>query len=345
MHYIGARNVNDALVSGVLLLQQRGTVQGTRNGAARTAPGPGPVVTSYGSPTERVLLMPERDANPFFHLMEALWMLAGRDDVGFLTPFVRRMREYSDDGRTLHGAYGKRWRGWFAGGNRDQIRVVAEMLRTDPTTRRAVLTMWDPTADLNRDGRDVPCNTHCYFRCRHDGRGWVLDLTVCCRSNDAVWGAHGANAVHFSVLQEVVAAWTGYPVGTMYQVSNDYHAYLSVLGPLAAAVMDEPAEGGENLGTRTLLMNPYDLHEVRPFPVAARGVSPDSWLQDLDAFLSREGVMGYENRFFSAVAEPVMQAHEAHREGCHEQAMEAISGCRASDWRWACEDWLRRRAK
>jgi thymidylate synthase len=54
----------------------------------------------------------------------------------------------------------------------------------------------------------------------------VLDLTVLCRSNDVVWGAYGANAVHFSVLQEYLAGRIGVDVGVMYQFSNNYHGYV-----------------------------------------------------------------------------------------------------------------------
>ena len=74
---------------------------------------PSPVTTTYKRPEERVLFYKNRDANPFFHLFESIWMLAGRDDVKYLSNFNKRMEEYSDDGHTLHGAYGYRWREYF----------------------------------------------------------------------------------------------------------------------------------------------------------------------------------------------------------------------------------------
>ena len=58
------------------------------------------------------------------------------------------MEEYSDDGITLQGAYGFRWREHFGG---DQLSVIIERLRNDNTDRRCVLQMWDPLVDLNAD--------------------------------------------------------------------------------------------------------------------------------------------------------------------------------------------------
>ena len=57
-------------------------------------------------------------------------------------------------------------------------------------------------------------------------------MTVTNRSNDMIWGAYGANAVHMSVLLEYMAGMLGYGVGAYYQFSNNLHAYTSVLDKL-----------------------------------------------------------------------------------------------------------------
>ena len=75
MKVIHARNVNDAVVKGAELLKAGGLTQDSRAGG--TLEYPEPVCTVYERPLERVLFDAIRDANPFFHLMEALWMLAG----------------------------------------------------------------------------------------------------------------------------------------------------------------------------------------------------------------------------------------------------------------------------
>src|SRR3974390_2807104 len=113
MRVIKVRNVHLALPKGLALLQEYGVVRDSRNGPVTVMEEP--VTTTYIRPCERVLFWKERDANPFFHFFESLWMLAGRDDLAFLTKFVKRFEDFSDDGLTLHGAYGYRWLRYFDG--------------------------------------------------------------------------------------------------------------------------------------------------------------------------------------------------------------------------------------
>jgi thymidylate synthase len=217
-HVIRAQNVRQAYSEGMLYVRTHGREETTRNGPALVVPWP--VVTVYERPDQRVLLDLARDANPFFHALEAFWMLAGRRDVESLMRYNAGMRKYSDDGEVFHGAYGHRWRHHFG---QDQLATIIRLLRENPNDRRIVLQMWDPSADLGRSGLDFPCNNLCYFRQAAPG---VLDMTIACRSNDALFGAYGANAVHFSVLHEFVASMVGMELGSMHQISNNLHIYL-----------------------------------------------------------------------------------------------------------------------
>ena len=202
MHILTARNAHEMLPMALDRLFQIGRRRESRNGPVLQLMGP--TVLCYERPLERVLFWPQRDANPFFHLMEALWMLAGRNDVEFVKRYASRMGDYSDDGVTLNGAYGHRWRRRFGV---DQLRCVATNLQRNPECRRQVVSMWDTEWDvLNQDSKDVPCNTHAYFSRDESG---ALDMTVCNRSNDLVWGCLGANAVHFSFLLEYMAGLIG----------------------------------------------------------------------------------------------------------------------------------------
>ena len=233
MEVVRARNVNDAYKMGVALLERHGVTSPSRNGDVLVAPWP--VTTVYDHPDERVLFDETRDANPFFHLMESVWMLGGRRDSEFLNFYVRDFKSrYAEPDGHLHGAYGHRWREHFdlvdgAESAVDQLIVVGDMLFSDPTTRRAVLAMWDPISDLAADKKDLPCNTHVYFSSRRDHLDNVniLDMTVCCRSNDIVWGAYGANVVHMSVMHELMAGLSGMRLGIYRQMSNNFHMYLA----------------------------------------------------------------------------------------------------------------------
>lgn len=325
-YIIEARNVNEALARGIEYLLDEGVTETSRNG--KTIVAPGPVITEYANPLERVLFNPKRDANPFFHLMESLWMLAGRNDVDWPKFFNARFVNYSDDGTIVHGAYGYRWRKLF---DFDQIRYVTNELNQRPDSRRAVISMWDPRADVSMSlggGKDVPCNTHAYF----DLRGGKLNMTVCCRSNDVIWGAYGANAVHFSFLQEYVAAILGVDVGTYYQVSNNFHAYLDVYD---VSDLQEIAREG-------LKSNRY-THEYRPVHTYRTIHYALDWTTDLLNFMNDpNGPCEYREPFFRDVVWPMYMAWYTRKakEGTGAAYVELI---KATDWKIACREWIERR--
>src|ERR1044072_3080995 len=232
MYLINAVNVNDAYLKGLELLHRVGEESDSRAGRVLVAPMP--VVTSYLNPTQRVLFDKSRDANPFFHLMESLWMLAGQNDARWLDQFVGDFSaRFGEKDGIQHGAYGYRWRHAFGF---DQLTEVIKKLKANPSDRQAVIQMWDCSDydDLMGDWKDRPCNTHIYLRMRRGDVSWFLDITVCCRSNDVIWGAYGANAVHFSVLQEDLAKRIGDDghVGNYYQLSNNFHEYVDVLSKM-----------------------------------------------------------------------------------------------------------------
>lgn len=328
MKVITARNVNDALREALWWLKVAGVVADSRNGRVLMAPGP--VTTVYQQPLERVMFSPLRDANPFFHLMESLWMLGGKNDVAFPAAFAKQIAEYSDDGEILHGAYGHRWRMFFG---IDQIAYIINLLRCDLRTRRAVLTMWD-AADLDvadAGGKDVPCNTHAYFSAV---RG-VLDMTVCCRSNDAIWGAYGANAVHFSMLQQFIAEAIGVPIGALYQVSNNLHIYTDRL--------DVQRLFGVNTGDVLYSSDDRYTHpSVHPVSLIAPDETEEEFLSDVAALL--RGAAGeYSTDFFCGTVDVIHKAHNAHKAGHSANALIFARTVEAPDWRIACVEWLERR--
>lgn len=345
MRVIDARNINDAFIQGMRLLTQEGVLQDSRAGKVLVMDTP--VTTVYKNPTERVLFHVGRDANPFFHLMEALWMLAGRNDATWLDQFVRDFSaRFAEEGGALHGAYGFRWRRHFdvEGGGReslpDQLETIVRLLKENPDDRRIVLQMWDPVADLDVRKKDIPCNTQAYFRVRGaradrwpDGvtitaERRVLDMTVCCRSNDAVWGAYGANAVHFSVLQEYIAARVGVLVGTYAQMSNNFHVYTDVLKRI------DLWRGGGDLYKGETSAN------VRATPLIN---DPEAFDSDLRQFMSG-AVVEYKNEFFPSVAYPMQRAYGLWRDRQYSAAQKMLFEMPPlCDWRVAAGAWFARR--
>jgi len=397
------RNVQEAYVRGLARLRQHGRWEDSRNGRALVLPEA--MMTTYERPLERVLLDPGRDANPFFHLLESLWMLAGSRDVASLEPFNSGLKTYSDDGVTYHGAYGYRWRRHFISFDPiaeeprqiDQLATAIELLRANPADRRVVISMWDPEADLGQEGRDFPCNTHLYFRVRdvayrdppvtdqnsamHEeriarGDNLILDMAVLCRSNDAIWGAYGANAVHFSVLLEFVAAACGFRVGRLTQLSWNFHAYEATLEKVGEAlwpVTDTDQSGRYSyvrsvpLGRRvTEVSDHYTARDVQPTPLFVdcslmpvadlMGGLDEIWdyVGRLWAAEAAEGVVRPMTDVLSAAGlrtiECMVSAYWHFRQKDRGAARDfAGSIPRAddrnadSDWRRACTEWLERR--
>lgn len=320
---ITADNVNYAYHEALWRMKIIGVESDSRNGKVRRAPGP--VVTTYRHPKQRMLYDAQRDANPFFHIFEAIWMLAGRNDVGFPARFAKQIEQYSDDGGTLHGAYGYRWRNHW---DEDQLVWAIEHLASNPQSRRAVINMWDPNADMSMaesGGKDVPCNTTVYF----SNREGKLDMTVCCRSNDIIWGCYGANAVHMSMLQQFVAEALGWPVGHYVQFSNDWHIYEQHF-PLMNNIGD--------LDDQRLSLY------VDSIPLIGEG---EDWRQALFHLTNwtHAAALYDKGHYVSTVLRPMYDAWVVHKAGDTQHAVELVNGIHCFSVRAACRHWLNRRIK
>jgi thymidylate synthase len=200
-------------------LEVQGVTDPSRNGTVLRFNEP--ISMTYRTPWNRANFTPGRDANPFFHIAEAMWMLAGRRDVKFLEYFNKGMAQYSDDGAIFNAAYGYRARHHFGF---DQLAMVPELFEADPFTRQAVIQLWDP-ADLGKDTKDKACNMSMVFRTA----GVRMDMTVFNRSNDLIFGGvTGANPVHFSYFLQWICDRLKFPMGYLTFVSNNAHIYTDV---------------------------------------------------------------------------------------------------------------------
>ena len=306
---IYGKSVPEAYVDGLWKLRIEGKERDTRNGVAVTIPNP--VHLIIGNPERRVLFCPVRDANPFFHCFEFLWMLAQRNDAEWLSQFVPRISNYAEDNGKIWGAYGVRWG--------KQIESVIDVLKKDPTTRQAVLAMWNPELDLTTAPlRDRPCNTHIYLSI-DDGN---LTMRVMNRSNDFIWGMLGANAVHMTMLMEVIAHQVGVPMGRYEVISNNLHIYKDI-------------PRFEQRFKTIVVIDPYRTHEVAAFPILQGDETLELLRADAIAFCNDE-FPNFHTRFVREVAFPM-------REAWFNRSMETARGIQASDWRRACIEWLARR--
>lgn len=320
MWSIEVNTVNDAYPRLCKLIMDRGVLNDSRNGQVRAAPGA--TLVKFRLPHYRVLFDTERDANPIFHLLEAVWMLAGRNDVDFVTRFNSNMASFSDDGKTFNAAYGHRWRHHFGF---DQLQTIVDMLRANPVDRRAIITMWDP-ADLQRDTKDVACNLQILPRIVDD----TLEFTTTNRSNDLIWGLCGANAVHLPFLQEWMAGALGLGVGHWNHLSNNLHIYERHWD-LARNAKSYPS-WMTGPGTQPL------LHE-RTYEAAM--------LFRTECLAIAEDRMGaddqFESPFLNDTVEPMLASWREWKGGDKAEAIEIASCIEAKDWRQATVSWYRRR--
>jgi thymidylate synthase len=348
MKTLRVRNVQEALPRGLQLLRDEGEKRPSRNGSVHVHPEP--VTTLYERPDERVIFYRERDANPFFHLFESIWMLAGRNDLKFVESFAKNMRSYSDDGKTMWGAYGWRWRSFFEHPSRgnsdhqyeswDQLSWAIDRLKKDKTDRRVVINMWaGPIDQLVADsgGKDVPCNLSLKFEIGSDG---ALNMYVFNRSNDIVWGAYGANAVHMSILQEYVAGMVEVPIGRYWQVSTNYHAYDDTYDKCAGIrEMDEFAIDNAC---------PYRDGLVKPTRLFSARRDPKLWDQDMALFFEDPSAVGFVHPFWRKCAVPMWMAHRHYKKGEGEDrflgALEILDQMPDNcDWKFAARDWIEQR--
>ena len=171
------------------------------------------------NPLDREILLSSRRASYPAQIAETMWILAGRNDVEWLSNYLPRAADFSDDGVTWRGGYGPRIRNW---GGVDQLAHVVNLLRRDPDTRRAVIAIYDPAIDSTLEGaKDVPCNDFLQFLLR-DGR---LHLTVFTRSNDVIWGWSGINQFEWSYLLELVAGLLDVSPGDLIFNITSLHLY------------------------------------------------------------------------------------------------------------------------
>lgn len=172
------------------------------------------VVLELANPLAR-LSRSETRGRVFSALGELCWYLAGSNSTDFIAYYLSRYRE-EDEGGSVHGAYGPRL---LAYGGFDQIAYVVERLKEDPSSRQAVIQLFDHD-DVAAPHKHVPCT--CTFQFLVRG-GRMLMLTHM-RSNDAFIGLpHDMFA--FTMIQELVARSVGVPLGTYIHLVGSFHLY------------------------------------------------------------------------------------------------------------------------
>jgi thymidylate synthase len=158
-------------------------------------------------------------------IYELLWFLRGETNIAYLRDNgVTIWDEWADAEGELGPIYGAQWRSWPTrdGGTIDQIAELVRRIRTDPDSRRLIVSAWNP-ADIGRMALP-PC--HCLFQFYvADGR---LSCQLYQRSGDVFLGVP-FNIASYALLTHMVAHVTGFVAGEFIHTLGDAHLYLNHL--------------------------------------------------------------------------------------------------------------------
>jgi thymidylate synthase len=175
------------------------------------------------NPRNRIIENPERNLNKRFAMGEFIWIMSGNCMLDSIVPYNKRMGDFSDDGITLHGAYGPRLRRWGQPAKEvDQLDSCLQRLKNDIYTRQASIVILDPAKDFTVKTKDVPCNNYLQFLYR-EGK---LDLNVYVRSNDIFLG-FPYDIFEWTMLQEIFAKALKVELGEYHHMVGSLHIYNS----------------------------------------------------------------------------------------------------------------------
>lgn len=156
---------------------------------------------------------------------ELLWFLKGDTNVKYLQENgVRIWNEWADENGELGPVYGHQWRSWpnYNGGYIDQIKSIINALKTNPDSRRMIVSAWN-VAEVDQMALP-PC--HCLFQFYvAEGK---LSLQLYQRSADTFLGVP-FNIASYALLTMMMAQVCGLQPGDFIHTTGDTHLYLNHL--------------------------------------------------------------------------------------------------------------------
>lgn len=168
-------------------------------------------------------------------LHEVLWYLSGENHIRNLRKHTKIWDAWADENGDLDTAYGHYWRHFpsaekDANGNWkvrevDQIQYVIDTLKNDPTSRRMVVTAWEPG---NATTSKLP---PCHYTFVFNAIGEKLNCHLTQRSGDIALGIP-FNLAAYAMLTQIIAQETGFEPGFFAHTIIDAHIYVGDKGTL-----------------------------------------------------------------------------------------------------------------
>jgi len=201
-------------------------------------------------------------------IFELLWFLRGETNIAWLKENgVRIWDEWADAEGELGPVYGKQWRSWLTptGETIDQIAAVEKAIRTNPNSRRLIVSAWN-VADVDQMALP-PC--HCLFQF------YVADGKLSCqlyqRSADVFLGVP-FNIASYALLTMMMAQVTGLQPGQFVHTFGDVHLYSNHVPQAEQQLQREPRPlpTMELVGDRKSIFDfqfeDFQLHHYDPHP-------------------------------------------------------------------------------
>ena len=197
---------------------------------------------------------------------ELLWFLRGDTNVRWLQERgITIWDEWADENGDLGPVYGAQWRSWPTPDGRsiDQIKQVVEQIRTNPDSRRHVVTAWNP-GEVDEMALP-PCHSlfQFYVSPQENGPG-RLSCQLYQRSADTFLGVP-FNIASYALLTRMVAQVCGLEPGDFVHTLGDAHLYLNHLEQARLQLTREPRP------LPTLLLNP-EVREIDAFDLGDIGL-------------------------------------------------------------------------
>jgi thymidylate synthase len=214
---------------------------------------------------------------------ELLWFLSGSTNVRDLQAHgVSIWDPWADEDGELGPVYGAQWRSWRGadGETVDQIARVVEQLRTNPDSRRILVSAWNVTEI--EEMKLPPCHTLFQFHSAHPrgepGGRRRLSCQLYQRSADVFIGVP-FNIASYSLLTMMIARATDHEPGDFVHTFGDAHLYLNHLDqareqltrdprPLPTMVLDPEAHRLEDFRYESFRLEGYDPHPHIKAPIA-----------------------------------------------------------------------------
>lgn len=203
--------------------------------------------------------------------VELLWFLRGDTNTAYLEEHgVTIWREWQDPYGNLGPIYGKQWRDF---GGVDQIAEIEKQLKNDPTSRRIILSAWNP-AEMEYMALP-PCHMMAQFYVRD---GEHLDCQFYQRSADMFLGVP-YNIASYSLLTYMLAHTYGFKPGRLSHVIGDAHIYSNHTEQIKLQLGCQPRRSPQLVIKRKcdsildytlddFVIIGYDPHPAIPAPVA-----------------------------------------------------------------------------